>query len=243
MSGEKFMKLKEKRVLVTGGALRLGRAICRAFADAGAKVAVHCSKSLEQATELLEELGGEAMGHRVVQCDFSRQDAAEAIFAQAGAVDILVNNASSFFVKPLADETYSEFEEQFNVNFTVPLELMKKFQAQNLDEGCVVNILDQQICKTDSLGGSYLLSKKALAEATISAALQWAPRIRVNGIAPGPVLPPVGMESSKMEKTLKLVPLQRPVKMKDLTDACLFLVKNDSITGNILYVDSGQHLR
>lgn len=234
------MEIKGKNVLVTGGAVRVGRAISKAFAEKGANVFIHCNDSVEEAHELLEELGGNK--HKVIRQDLSEHGAAKSIFAEAGQVDILINNASVFNLKSLKDETMEEVCHQLNINFHIPLELMKLFKDQNLGSGCIINIIDQRIAAKASLDGSYSLGKKSLAELTLCAALQWAPEIRVNGIAPGPVLPPAGMKDSKMEKTLRTVPLRRAVDMKDLTDSCIFLVENESVTGHILFVDCGQHL-
>lgn len=236
------MNVQGRKVLVTGGAVRVGEAICRAFAQAGAHVIIHCNHSQHQALVLLEELGGTSSVHSVYQCDLSDFEALGCMFEDLGQVDILINNASTFFMGSLADEDLYGAQLQFDVNYWAPMELMRAFHAQNLPEGNIINILDQRIDKVDSIGGSYPISKKALHDATLQAALQWAPNIRVNGVAPGPVLPPVGMEDSKMEKTLKEVPLKRKVELDDLTDACLFLVKNESITGNVVYVDCGHHL-
>lgn len=109
-------------------------------------------------------------------------------------------------------------------------------------ELAVVNLLDQAIIKTAHDSFSYSLSKKALAEATRTAALHYAPRMRVNGLAPGPVFPPHGLEHLRMEKTLKTLPLGRPVNPHDLADACVMLAANSSITGATLFVDCGQSL-
>ena len=233
------MDINGKRVLVTGGAVRIGRAISLAFAEAGADVIVHCLHSKERADDLLEELGPRGAGKIV--CDLAGLSAASSIFDEAGHIDILVNNASIFRLVPLAEESTEDFSRQMSVNFQTPLELMKEFRRRS-KTGCIINILDQRIVKNDLSGGSYLLSKKALSDATLSAAAQWGPEIRVNAIAPGPVFPPVGMEDSKMEKTLKTLPLKRPVSVGDLTDGALFLAENESVTGQILFIDCGQHL-
>lgn len=233
------MNINGKRVLVTGGAVRVGRAISLAFAGAGADVVIHCLNSKDKADELLGELGPRGAGKIV--CDLACPDAASSIFDAAGDIDILVNNASTFKLAPLEEESKEDFDRQMSVNFQTPLELMKEFRRRS-ETGCIINILDQRIVKNDISGGSYLLSKKALGEATLSAATQWGPGFRVNSIAPGPVFPPVGMEDSKMEKTIKTLPLKRAVSIGDLTDAVLFLASNESVTGQIIFVDCGQHL-
>ncbi len=236
------MDIKNKNVLVTGGALRIGQALCKAFAEAGANVVIHCNKSADAARKLLGELGGSGK-HRLVCCDFANPDDVSALLEQSGHVDILINNASIYQPDPLISENADRTRAHFEVNFFAPLMLMKKFHEQlNGNSGCIINFLDQDVAKVSGSRGSYSLSRKALRDATLSAALEMAPRVRVNAVAPGPVLPPVGMEHSMMEQTLKEVPLARPVDLRDLAQACIFLAENESITGQILYVDCGQHL-
>ena len=237
------MDLKGKRVLVTGGALRVGRSIARVFAAQGAKLVIHYRDSGGEALELVEELGGIAAGHSGLGFDLEDLGALPSMLAAAGPLDVLVNNASAFVMKSLQAETLPEMKRQFDVNFFAPIELMRLFASQPGDnELAIVNILDQRIAKTDPLGFSYPLSKKALAEATLAAALQLAPRVRVNGLAPGPVFPPKGLESSKMQKTIPALPLRRAVSPEELAAACVMLASNSSITGAILPVDCGQSL-
>ena len=236
------MKIKGKRVLVTGGAMRVGREIVRALARQDACVIIHCNQSHHEAIKLLEEIGGTAKGHSVQQCDLSNFKELNSLMDSISPIDILVNNASTFQMNSLASEDFEEARIQFDVNYWAPVELMRIFHEQGLDDGVIINILDQRIDNVDPRGGSYPITKNALRDATRQAALQWAPRIRVNGIAPGPVLPPTWLPESKMEKTLKEVPLNRKVDMDDFTESVKFLIRNESITGDIIYVDCGQHL-
>lgn len=240
------MDIKGKKVLVTGGAVRAGAALCRAFAAAGAKVVIHFNSSCDAAMDLLAELGGESAGHSVFRCDLSDIPAAQNMIAELSPLDILVNNASVFERKNISSESYEDAMRQFAVNFFAPVELMKSFAVgaykAGLGEAVIVNILDQAIARNDSSSFSYSMSKKALGEATLNAALNFAPRIRVNAVAPGPMLPPPGLEHLKMEKTLKTVPLARAVALDDFASACIFLASNSSVTGEILYVDCGQSL-
>lgn len=236
------MDIVNKTVLITGGALRIGNEICRAFAEAGAHVVIHCNKSSHQAVVLLEELGGTAAGHSIYQCDLSDFETIPELFQQVGSIDVLINNASTFVMGSLADEDFDDAQFQFDINYWAPVKLMRAFQSQSIDSGCIINLLDQRIDKVDPIGGSYPISKKALHDATLQAAVQWAPRIRVNGIAPGPVIAPEGLKSSIHQARIDATPLKRRISLQDLTDSCLFLAKNESITGNIIYVDCGEHL-
>ena len=179
----------------------------------------------------------------MLAADLALPGEAERLFRQAGRVDILVNNASLFRLKELADSDEMSDRAHFEVNFWSPLTLMKLFARQGLSEGAVVNLLDQEVLQASPHGGAYSLSRRALAEATLELARELGPRnLRFNAVAPGPVLPPVGLEDSRMVKTLPTVPLRRKVELDDLARTVLFLASNDSITGAILNVDGGQHL-
>jgi len=238
------MDLTEATVLVTGGAKRVGAAVVRAFAESGAKVFLHCNRSQSEARALLDEIGGESAGHAILTADLSRPENIPALFNDIPRnVSVLVNNASTFNRQDMRHENLQLAKEQFDLNFWAPVELMRHFYLHSIpSELAVVNLLDQAIVKTPSDSFSYSMSKKLLAEATRCAALQYAPRMRVNGLAPGPVFPPPGLEHCRMEKTLKTLPLARPVNPSDLAKACVFLAENSSITGATLFVDCGQSL-
>lgn len=229
------MDFDGKRVLVTGGALRVGAALCRAFARAGARVTIHCRNSTAQAEKLAAELPGG--GHSVVRADFSSGAAgARQLWRQLAApVDVLVNNASCY---RLPEELAHLYEP---VNFLAPAELMERFAAQEIAEGAVVNIVDQAVLNPRPEEETrYLESRRRLAGATCEFALRYAGKnLRFNAVAPGPVLPPPGLENSKMEKTLRRVPLGRAVSLDDLAGAVLFLAGCSSITGAVLPVDCG----
>lgn len=236
------MKIQDSRIFITGGGIRVGAAIARFFAQNGAKLIVHCNRSVREAEQLIAGFGGTGAGHSVVQCDLSKPDSIAELAPALRSANILINNASTFARRTLLEESRADADRQFRINYTAPVELMKLFAENSLDPRLIINMLDQGIHHPDAASFSYAVSKKALAAATEAAALQLAPRIRVNGIAPGPVLPPVELPHSKMEKTLKTVPLGRPVTLDDICSACLFLAQNDSVTGEILYVDGGQSL-
>ncbi len=235
------MEISGKTVLVTGGAKRIGRALVEAFASAGARVVIHCNTSTDEARKLADSLPG--CEHQVINADFSNLNSAKEIFKLSGRVDILINCASVFERSPLAEESREDFERQFQINFLAPVELMKAFASQEEEvQGVIINFTDQRTVSSSDDTGSYLLSKKALSEATLTAAKQFAPSIRVNAIAPGPVLPPVGLKGKGMQKIIREVPLEKPVALEDLVHSVFFLVDNESVTGQILFVDCGQHL-
>lgn len=231
--------LSGTRVLVTGGAIRVGREFCRALSSAGADVVIHYRSSEIAARELAMELNAVT-----VQGDLTLTADRERIFREAGKLNALVNNASTYVVNALLDEPENIMRRQLETNLIAPLEMMKLFRQQlNGESGSIVNIVDQEVFRFADSQGGYSLAKKGLRDATLAAARQYAnENLRVNAIAPGPVLPPHGFEDQGMKKTLRDVPLGRPVAMSDLTGALIFLLSNSSITGQILAVDCGQHL-
>ena len=191
------------------------------------------------------EIGGSAKGHSLVFFDFTvPEDIVSFWKALPVQPDILINNASVFNRMTLLEESLPVAKQQLDVNFWAPVEMMRQMALHSSEQGekLVINMLDQAVTKTPKDSFSYAISKKALAEATRIAALQFAPALRVNGICPGPVLPPVGLEHLKMQKTLSTLPLGRPVALDDLCNTALFLALNRSMTGSFIYVDCGQNL-
>ena len=237
------MRIDGKTVLVTGGARRVGAHIVRMFAAEGAEIILHVRHSREEAAELAASLPRPERC-RILMADFAIPGAAAKLFAECGRVDILVNNASMFETDELVSGNEAHDREQFEVNFWSPLALMRAFAAQELPEGgAIVNLLDQEVTHRSAHGGAYALSRRALADATLELARELGPRnLRVNAVAPGPVLPPPWIPDGKMAKTIPTLPLRRKVELDDLTAAVLFLCRNDSITGQILCVDCGQSL-
>ena len=229
-------KLNGKVAVVTGGAVRIGRAICEALAREGAKVVVHYRDSEEPAAELCA-----AIGARRVRADLSTEEGCTRLMKDAGKLDILVNSAAVFHKDPLRGVTADKLLAEFWPNLFAPILLTRAF-AEQTRNGSIVNILDRRIAGLDTTCVPYLLAKKALADFTKLAALELAPGITVNGVAPGPILPPPGHGADYLRDHAGPVPLDKTFAPQDIADAVLFLVGNDNLTGQILYVDGGQHL-
>jgi len=231
--------------LVTGAGRRIGAAIARALVFAGYRLVLHCHDSRVAAEALAAELGGIARA-RVFQGDLTDSAFLASAVSQAadifGRLDLLVNNASRYVRLPLAETQPEEFQCQFALNCFAPVELMRQFAALRTP-GCIVNLLDGRLSKSDPKAAAYHLSKQALAEATRMAALAYAPqRLRVNGVAPGLVRPAEGVPLSRMTRLLSAVPLGVRTPEEQVAAAVCFLAENDAITGEILYVDGGLHL-
>lgn len=225
-----------KRALVTGGAKRVGRAISEALAKAGWEVVIHYHTSRNEAMSLAHNINGLA-----VHGDLSQKDAAFAIMQQAGEISLLINNASLFEDDSFGKLDYDLFEKHMAVNFTTPVRFMEAFAAQ-CENGSIINILDQRVLKPTPLLYSYALSKEALWAATKMTAQALAPRVRVNAIGPGPTLKNDRQEELAFKKQYLATLLQHPSYVEDIAKTVLFLAGNESITGQMIAVDSGQHL-
>jgi len=237
----------KQTVLITGAARRIGRGIAETLAHAGWDVVVHACRAAEAAEALCAALVADA-GVRAwrVAGDLAAEDGPSAVFeaalAQAGRIDALVNNAALFARQPLACATAADFDRQWRVNALAPMLLTQRL-ADHLDRrharGCAVNLLDQRIARPDVTAIPYLVSKKALEAYTLSAARAFAPRLRVNAVAPGAVLPP---EDEAAREEAGAFPLSARPSVSQIAAAVRFLLEAESTTGQILFVDGGQHL-
>ncbi|HJO93709.1 MAG TPA: SDR family oxidoreductase [Victivallales bacterium] len=236
------MEINNKKILVTGGAVRIGKALCEGFAAQGAEITIHYNHSDNNAKQLLYNIGGSDGGHRIIKANLSDINELNSLLGIINDIDILINNASVFYNNRLVDDFLEEGKKQFDINFWAPFELMKGIHKSIKKQTVIINMLDYRIVHPSNDDGTYLLSKKSLADVTLLAASQWAPDTRVNGIALGFVIPPVGMEKSTMVKSMQKVPMKKPVTTDEVIDSCRFLINNDSITGEILHLNGGAHL-
>ena len=246
MTGNPEKPFEESPVaLVTGGARRVGAALCRALSASGYRVVIHCNRSLAEARMLQEELGG-AEYAAVLAADLAKGGAGQLVCSAEkafGRLDGIVNNASTYRRKPLLAISDNELREDLEVNFLAPFQMMREF-ARRGKPGWIVNVLDGRIAKDDVECAGYLLAKKSLADATRLCALDWAPLgIRVNAVAPGFVLPIEGASEDALARLVERLPLRRRTPVEELAQAVLFLASTSSATGTILYLDSGMHLQ
>ena len=239
------MRLRGRTALVTGGAVRVGRAICEALAAEGCHLVIHCNRSLPAAEELAARLRREGVKAWIVREAIDSEADCRALMAsarkQAGTLDILVNNAAVFRKSRLRAVTEQELRILFGINFFCPALLTRLF-AEQTKRGAVVNLLDRRIRSNDTECLPYSLSKKTLEAFTAEAALGLAPSITVNAVAPGPVLPPPGKGLQHLVDHAGKIPLKRPPTPADVAQGVLALLRLESVTGQVLFVDGGQHL-
>lgn len=230
------MNVQGKRVLVTGGAVRIGRAITEALLAKGADVVVHFRAS---------ETDARALSPSVIQADLSDplqyEQLIESTVEQFGPLDILVNNAAVFHKTPLAESDTETVLNELHPNLLAPLALTRGFAKQTAT-GCVINLLDRRITSHDISCIPYMLSKKGLEELTKLAALELAPGIRVNAIAPGAILPPPQETDNPAWEPAGTIPLKNSPSPADIAAGVLYMLENDCLTGQTLFIDGGQNL-
>ena len=212
--------------------MRIGKAITEALQTAGAEVVVHYRNSKAEA---------EALSLLTIQADLQCLEECSGLIERAGPLDILINNASIFTKDSLADATPERVRREFQINLFAPMELTRAFAAQ-AGNGAVVNLLDRRIACNDTSCVPYSITKKGLEDLTKLAALEYAPDIRVNAVAPGPVLPPPGSSAESARELAGNIPLDQLPTLGNIAEAVVFLLQSDSITGQVIFVDGGQHL-
>lgn len=235
-------------VLVTGGAQRIGHAIALTLAAAGWRVAVHYNASAEAASETLAAIrsaGGSAVA---VQADLAHDADAAVLVDRAveaiGPLTALVNNASVFEHDQWDTVTRESWSRNMDVNLWAPFRLSQAFarQVPAGERGAIVNLIDQRVWRLNPDFTSYTVSKTGLWTLTQTLAQALAPRIRVNGVGPGPVLQSIHQTSAHFEHEAARVPLERAVKPEEVAEAVLFLLRSQAVTGQMIAVDCGQHL-
>ncbi len=238
------MELAGKTILVTGGAVRMGRRICEALAAAGCRVAIHCRHSRREARELAESLTQQGHAAWVVAGELDSEPGCRAVldqaFEAAGRLDGLVNNAAVFHRRTLMETDEAVLLAELRVNLFAPLFLMRAF-AGRVKAGRIVNLLDRRIAGLEPGCLAYQISKRGLADLTRLAALELAPDFTVNGVAPGPVLPPPERDGKPPEKAGPTLIGRRPTP-DEVAQAVLFLLAADAVTGQVIFVDGGQRL-
>lgn len=236
-----------RAALVTGAAKRLGRAIAVGLASEGASVVVHYHSSHDEAEAVCDELAEVGVEAWPLQADLSSPQEAQRLIPRAaelaGPLQVLVNSASIFEPSTLADVTFDEVVQNATVNAWGPFAIMRAFAGQKIDEGSVLNLLDTRVHGFDLSHVAYILSKHLLLQLTRMTAVEYAPRVRVNAVAPGLILPPPGQDESYLQALAGSLPLQRHGGAQDIVDAALYLIEARFVTGQVIYVDGGRHLR
>ena len=240
------MELKGKTALVTGGAKRLGAAVVRALAAEGVHCVIHYRSSQSEAKALAKEIGSAGVKAFTVQGDLAEPANARTIWteavAAAGPIDILINSASIFPEGGLDSLDEGTLTKNVNVNALSPFHLSQCI-AEAERPGVIINFIDTMVRDYDKKHVPYHLSKKMLHDLTRMMAVEYAPNIRVNAVAPGLVLPPEGKDESYLEGLKDSNLLQSYGCAEQIAHAVLFLLTNTFVTGQTIYIDGGRNLR
>lgn len=235
-------------VLITGAARRIGRAIACRMAEMGWNVGVHCLNSERQATELCDELNGFGVHAVVCAADLSNEEEVERLFetssAAIGPITCLINNASIFEEDTFETVTRDLWDRHMEINLRAPFVLSQKMAAAlpNDKVASIINIIDQRVWNPTPYFTSYTLSKMAMWDMTQVLARSLAPRIRVNAIGPGPVLQSIHQSATDFAEEVAAVPLKRDVNPVDISRGVQFILESPTMTGQMIALDSGQHL-
>ena len=239
--------MEARKIIITGGATRIGAAIARKLSGFNKEILIHFNKSKFKAEKLKKEL--EVVGTKVylVKGDLSKENDVNKIVKNAKSklkyFDCLINNASLFENDKLENFSSDSWDKHLKTNLRTPALLSKEF-ARNVKgkNNNIINIIDQRVFKLTPYFFSYTISKTGLYTLTKTSAISLAPNVRVNGIAPGPTIKNQRQSEKHFRKQYLATPLKRQVDVKQICNAVDFFIKNISITGQVLAIDSGQNL-
>jgi NAD(P)-dependent dehydrogenase (short-subunit alcohol dehydrogenase family) len=234
--------------LVTGGAQRIGRALTLALAADGFAVAIHYHHAQNAAERLAARIRGDGGKAIALDADLAEENAATALLRRAerefGPIGCLVNNAAVFANDTVATVTRESWDLHLAVNLRAPFILIQNFAARLPPQmsGVVVNLLDQRVWSLTPYFVTYTLAKAGLWTLTQTMALALAPRIRVNGIGPGPTLASPRQTPEQFARQYELMPLRRGTSPQEIAAAMRFILAAPAMTGQMIALDGGQHL-
>ena len=239
--------MEARKIIITGGATRIGAAIAKNLSGPKKEIVIHYNKSKSKAESLKKELTKKGTKIYLIKGDLSKETDVNKILKFAKFklkyFDCLINNASLFENDKLENFTTDSWERHLRTNLRTPALLSRKF-AKNIKgkNNNIINIIDQRVFKLTPYFFSYTISKTGLYTLTKTSAMSLAPHIRVNGIAPGPTLKNKRQSEKHFKKQYMATPLKRQVDVEQICNAVDFFIKNRSITGQVISVDSGQSL-
>ena len=239
--------MEARKIIITGGATRIGAAIAKKLSGPNKEILIHYNKSKIKAEILKKQLEKNNTKVYLVKGDLSKEKDINKILKFAKSklnyFDCLINNASLFENDKLDNFTKNSWENHINTNLKAPALLSKGF-SKNIKKGNnnIINIIDQRVFKLTPFFFSYTLSKTGLYTLTKTSAMSLSPNVRVNGIAPGPTIKNIRQSEKHFKKQYLATPLKRQVDVNEICNAVDFFIKNRSITGQVLAIDSGQNM-
>lgn len=242
--------MSDNCALITGSAKRIGREIALFLAKKGFDIAISYNKSEKEALELKKQIEEFNVSCEIFQANLCQKSEAQKLIKEVllkfPKLNLLINNASIFSKSTFFDE--ENFNDNFAVHFFAPhalsLEFAKNAKNNSLKNAQIINICDKNVARYDTKYFYYLLSKKLLAEFTKMLALQLAPEVRVNGVAPGFILEDIFMQENQeiAKNVISKIPLKRKGSPENIVKTINYLIENDFVSGQILSVDGGASL-
>ena len=239
--------MEARKIIITGGATRIGAAIAKKLSGPNKEILIHFNKSKTKAEILKKQLEKNNTKVYLIKGDLSKEKDINNILKFAKSklnyFDCLINNASLFENDKLDNFTKNSWNNHINTNLKAPALLSKGF-SKNIKKGNnnIINIIDQRVFKLTPFFFSYTLSKTGLYTLTKTSAMSLSPNVRVNGIAPGPTIKNIRQSEKHFKKQYLATPLKRQVDVNEICNAVDFFIKNRSITGQVLAIDSGQNM-
>jgi len=242
-----MMRNDKNIALVTGSAIRIGKSIILALVREGFAVAIHYNNSISEARSLADEINSSGGSAIIVCADLSSPDETKAIIPHInknfGTVNLLINNASCFINDNISNFTTEILNKHLAINLQAAMILSQSFINQNdKPKGNIINMLDYSVLNPPAKFLSYNISKSALLTLTKSLALTLAPHIRVNAIAPGPLLANDRQNKARFEESLRTTPLGLSTNQQEICDTVKYILATKSITGQVITLDGGRHL-
>jgi NAD(P)-dependent dehydrogenase (short-subunit alcohol dehydrogenase family) len=237
----------KQTVLITGASKRVGKAIAEHLAEKGWNIAIHFNSSEKPAEELVNELTVKYQQQKFQSFKANLIDTCEVltlipkVLEAFGEIHLLVNNASVFDPGYLKLTQPDLFDEQINVNLKAPFFLIRDF-ANLCKKGNIINFVDTRVTSNKSNFAAYSLSKKGLWDLTKMAALELAPDIRVNAIAPGVTLAPEDKDENYLQNLAQNIPMKKPGGLDPIIKSVDFILENNHLTGQLLFADGGENL-
>ena len=230
-------------VLVTGGAVRLGRAIVLHLAGRGYDIALHYGTSEESAKQTVDEVRKLDVRCKTYSANFTNFNAItslmDRVLVDFNTVELLVNSAANFVQENLEETSDTTLIDTINVNLIAPYVLMREFKKK-VNSGLIINILDQRILRRISTFGAYSVSKSALAHLTELSAVEWGETVRVNGIALGLILPPAGSSDEYLFQNAPNIPTKTHGNISDVLRGLDYIIDSPFVNGETLFIDGGE---
>ncbi len=229
--------------IITGGAVRLGRAMALHLAKKGTNIALHHNASSKDAKETLTEIRSTGVRAESFPCDFTDLSAVEQLIAQVVSVfpdtELLVNGAANFVQEDIEHTETKTLQDTLHINLMTPFLLMRDYKKR-INRGMIVNILDERILRNVPTFAAYSVAKSGLSHLTHLAAIEMGATVRVNGIAPGLILPPAGDTEEYLTRGAKLIPTLTHGNEEDILRGLDYLINSPFVNGETLFIDGGQ---